>query len=139
MGMSLALWMWNANSFVPSALRYASIHALILTAWPRRSSSARPASRSCSWRSRMNPTTNAPTVPSAENTLAAALMALLSKVRTLPTGEVVPDPHAHRPVHRKSVDRGRWHPVHLAGLVARRRLAAHVAAGEHDGELLPGL
>src|SRR5688572_17987723 len=116
--MSLALWMWNANSRVPSGLRYASTHALIRAACPRRSSSARSASRFCSRRSSTNPTTNAPTVPSAENVLAAALSQLLSKVRLPAAGEVVLDPQPHRAVHRQSVDGGRGDPDDLARLVA---------------------
>src|SRR5690242_18672768 len=110
--MSLALWMWNASSRVPSGLRYASTHALIRAAWPRRSSSARSASRFCSLRSSTNPTTNAPTVPSAENTLAAALTQSLPKVRLPVADEIVRDPQPHRPVHLQPVHRRGLDPVH---------------------------
>src|SRR5437762_13709180 len=86
----------------------------------------------------MNPVTKAPTVPTAENTLAA-FPSQSAKVGSPVTGEVVLDPPAHRPVHRQPRDGVRRHPVDLSRLVAGRRHTADGPGGEHDGELLSGL
>src|SRR5690242_12310426 len=139
MGMSLALWMWKASSLVPSDLRYISIQALIRAAWLRRSSSARSASRCCSRRSRTKPRTNAPTVPTAEKTLAAVPSQSLPKVRLLPPYTGMSDPQAHRGMHGQPVDLAGRDPRNLAGFVARGGLAGDRAGGVDDGELLADL
>src|SRR6266545_903611 len=134
--MSLALWMWKASSRVPSGLRYTSTHALMRAAWLRRSSSVRPASRRCSARRRMKPTTKAPTVPTAEKMLAAVAIQSLAKVRCAGSGEVVLDAHPHGAVHREGAHRVPADPADLAGLVAGGGCTAERAGGEDDGELL---
>src|SRR5690349_5745472 len=137
--MSEALWMWKASSLVPSDLRYISIQALIRAAWLRRSSSARSASRCCSRRSSTNPSTNAPTVPTAEKTLAAVPSQSLPKVWLLPWYTGMIDPQAHRWMHGQPVDLAGRDPCDLARFVARGGPTGDRAGGVHDGELLPDL
>src|SRR6266511_1310140 len=105
-------------------------------AWLRRSSSDRSASRRCSARSRTKPTTNAPTVPTAEKMLAPTAIQSLAKVGGTGSGEVVVDAYPHRAVHGQRVEHLAGDPMHLAGLVARRGRTGERAGGEDGGELL---
>src|SRR3954452_15550768 len=107
--------MWNASSRLPSTFRISSTHALIRSAWARRSSSARSASRWCSRRSSRKPTRNAPTVPTAEKTSAKALSQLLSKVYVLRRDQEVVQSHAHRTIHRQRVELGYGGPPDVGG------------------------
>src|SRR5690349_20218463 len=105
-------------------------------AWLRRSSSDRSASRRCSARSRMNPTMNAPTVPTAEKISAAVPTQALAKVRPVGCGKEVVHAHPHGAIHGEAGKLVPWNPPDLARLVAGRWFARKRHYEEYDRELL---
>src|SRR5262249_21126105 len=96
----------------------------------------RSASRTCSRRRSTKPTTNAPTVPTAEKTFAASPREKLAKVWRPAVGEVVVDAQLHGAVHLEARNLAGRYPADLQRLAAGGERAADRACGEHDGELL---